>query len=212
LFNPEENGETAPLPTLLLGSAMILFVLLSLSNVVAALHPTDTPPLLDSPVFSLATKNADGSTNMNILTYATPVSVRPVRVWALGLFKETLSCDNFIRNRSCVLQLLTDEHIPLVKLLGGASGRDVDKLTECAALGCKWIDLEKDFQVLPNCASYLKLVAVGDIVDAGSHCVAICQVESMFETTITTTKDQHLSTAKLRKLGIITEQGRVAED
>jgi hypothetical protein len=44
---------------------------------VHALQSTTTPPLLDVPTYSLATLNEDGSTNMNILTYATPVAIRP---------------------------------------------------------------------------------------------------------------------------------------
>ena len=189
----------------------------------ASLVPTETPPLLDSPTYSMATRNEDGSTNMNILTYATPVSVRPVRVWALGLYKATLSYTNFMRTRSCILQILTEDHIPLVKLLGGTSGRDVDKQNECAKLlqGASWIDANSQLvtdagveKVLPNCASYLKLSAIGEIVDAGSHAVAICRVDEMLVAAPINKvrpKKQHLSTGKLRRLGIITEQGRVAE-
>ena len=52
---------------------------------------TTTPPLLDVPTYSLATTGPDGRTAMNILTYATPVSATPVRMWALSLFKGCLS-------------------------------------------------------------------------------------------------------------------------
>ncbi|CAN0548981.1 unnamed protein product, partial [Ectocarpus sp. 8 AP-2014] len=39
------------------------------------------------PVFSLATVNEDGSTNMNIVTYASPVGIEPERLWMVSLFK-----------------------------------------------------------------------------------------------------------------------------
>jgi len=180
---------------------------------------TTVPPLLDTPTYSMATRNEnDGTTNMNILTYATPVSVRPDRVWTLGLYKETLSYDNFVRERTCILQLLTKEHIPLVKILGGTSGRDVDKAQECELLGFSWGSLSANHDaeeelpnVLPNCAYYLKLTAIGDIVDCGSHCVAICKVDDMLVSD-EGSKTDYVSTAILRDLGIITEQGRVAED
>jgi len=216
-----------------------IFFFLMLPIIIASslsLQSTDTPPLLDSPVFSLATQNLanddkddprDGttappatirSTNMNILTYATPVSVRPKRVWSIGLFKDTLSYENFARERQGILQLLSyDHHVPVVRLLGGRSGRDVDKQRACADLGCAWIDLDgEDFAVLPHCVSYVKLSLMGELIDAGSHAVAACQVERMYEectiTESTTNKSQHhLSTAKLRELGIITEQGRIAD-
>lgn len=195
-----------------------LFLLLPL--LAASLQPTETPPLLDSPVYSMATKNEDGTTNMNIVTYATPVSVRPARLWSLGLYKETKSYKNFVRTRSCVLQLLTeDDHTLLVRLLGGTSGKDVDKRAECLKLGCEWVQLNDNDNtlVLPNCVSYLKLSAIGELVDAGSHAVAICQVEEMLveessvDGTTSCSKKTHLSTAQLRELGIITEQGRVAD-
>lgn len=178
----------------------------------AALQTTSVPPLIDVPTYSMATLNEDGSTNMNILTYATPVSVRPDRVWSLGLYKETLSYRNFVRTKSCVLQLLTEEHVPLIKLLGGSSGKDVDKRAECATLGVNWMsDDATDPELLPGCASYLRLSAMHDIVDTGSHAVALCRVDEMLVTSEEENCKQYLSTARLRELGIITEQGRVAD-
>lgn len=175
---------------------------------------TTVPPLLDVPTYSMSTLNEDGTTNMNILTYATPVSVRPDRVWSLGLYKETLSFQNFQRTRSCVLQLLTEKHIPLVKLLGGTSGREVNKQEECEKLGAGWGDLptgDKEAPlVLPDCTYYLKLSAVGELVDCGSHSVAICRVDEMLVSN-DEARTEYVSTARLRDLGIITEQGRAAE-
>jgi flavin reductase (DIM6/NTAB) family NADH-FMN oxidoreductase RutF len=185
-----------------------LCLLAALFVAAAALQATSTPPLVDVPTYCMATLNEDGSTNMNILTYATPVSVKPHRVWSLGLYKETLSYTNFIRTRSCILQLLTKDHIPLIKLLGGTSGRTVDKHAECAKLGFEWTENGR-LQVLPGCAYYLKMSAMGEIVDAGSHAGAMCRVDEMLVST--DEKQAYLSTAKLRELGIITEQGRVAE-
>lgn len=58
----------------------------SFSTAVAA---TDckTHKQLSVPVFSLATVNEDGSTNMNIVTYASPVGIEPERLWMVSLFK-----------------------------------------------------------------------------------------------------------------------------
>ena len=187
---------------------------------------TDIPPLIDVPTYSMATLNAANDnnqlshTNMNILTYATPVSVRPDRVWAIGLYKDTLSYKNFCRERSCILQLLTEEHIPLIKLLGGSTGETVNKEEECRKVGLGWDRLPTDADkqqdsrlplVLPSCAYYLKLTAIGELIDCGSHEVAICKVEEMLVGKEDESKKEYLSTARLRELGIITEQGRVAE-
>lgn len=193
----------------------LFFVLAQTCAALKSISATTTtvPPLIDVPTYSLATTNDDGTTNMNILTYATPVSVRPDRVWSLGLYKETLSYENFKRTGSCVLQLLTEKHVPLVKLLGGSSGRDVSKNEECTELGFQWGALQDEQGaplVLPDCAYYLKLSAIGEFIDCGSHSVAICRVEETFVSN-EDSKTEYVSTARLRDLGIITEQGRVAD-
>lgn len=178
-----------------------------------ALQPTTTPPLLDVPTYSLATLNKDGTTNMNILTYATPVSVQPNRVWSLGIYRETLTEENLLRKPFGVLQLLTDKHIELVSILGGNSGRDMDKKEACERLGFEWVESGNfdGIQVLPGCASYLHMTIQGGLLDAGSHLIIpYCQVEAMFTGENAVETRNHLKTGKLRDLGIITDQGRVA--
>jgi flavin reductase (DIM6/NTAB) family NADH-FMN oxidoreductase RutF len=209
-------------------SLLLLFLSLILTVRCDSLQSTTTttsPPLIDVPTYSMATVNEDGTTNMNILTYATPVSTRPDRVWSLGLYKGTLTEQNFVKTRTCILQLLTEQHTSIVKTFGGSSGRDVNKEQVCADLGLSWQELPQDdektlastatcggMKVLPGCAYYLKLTAVGDFVDAGSHLIApYCKVEQMWVSD-DEKKHDYVSTARLRALGIITEQGRVAED
>ncbi len=142
------------------------------------LQPIDTPPVTDVPVYSLATLNINGreddnksgvassstTTNMNILTYASPVGIRPHRVWALSLYRTTRTHANWFQHGGQegqssgdgdsgaseagnagegagargVLQLLRRGHAPVVQLLGGESGRDVDKAEGCAAAGFPW--------------------------------------------------------------------------
>ena len=246
---------------------------------------TDIPPLIDVPVWSMATLNTfddddDGddddvgddnddtqttttttaatttTTNMNLLTYATPVSIKPYRLWAIGLYKQTLTYKNFIRNKCCIMQLLTKKHIPIIKVLGGKSGSDIDKelaITNidsslrpermvCDESRQEEDDLDSDakneeddrfanIKVLPGCSYYLKLTVMGDdmLIDGGeSHDIAICKVEEMLVVKNPSSKDegtsndserqhqqqqqpeqQHLTTAKLRQLGVITEQGRI---
>ena len=192
----------------------IILTLLLCHVVSGALLQTQTPPLLDVPTYSLATFNRDGSTNMNILTFATPVSVTPNRVWSLSLYRDTLTQENLLRKPVAVLQLLTKEHIPLVQKLGGTSGRDEDKKAACAKEGFEWINCD-EFQgihVLPGCAAYLYLTVQGGLLDAGSHLIVpYCQVEAMYTTGESVSHQAHLMTSKLRELGIITEQGRVAD-
>jgi flavin reductase (DIM6/NTAB) family NADH-FMN oxidoreductase RutF len=88
----------------------------------------------DVPVYSLSTLNEDRvTTNLNIITYATQVGIKPNPVWAISLYKKTLSHDNFIRSCWGVLQLLPPGTQDLVPLLGKQSGRDVNKVEIMAA-------------------------------------------------------------------------------
>lgn len=152
-----------------------------------------------------------------------------------------MSHENFARERRGVLQLLRPEHAnvcgkengvagELIRVLGGSSGRDVDKENACAGLGYKWTSLdnyhlqneephggggEEDDsqiiewpQILPSCIYYLKLELVGELIDCGSHEVALCKVVSMISDDGVQELD-YLSTRKLRDMGIISEFGRV---
>jgi flavin reductase (DIM6/NTAB) family NADH-FMN oxidoreductase RutF len=195
-----------------------------------AFHPTTIPPLLDVPVYSLSTlggsNSSDGKSTMNILTYATPVGIQPNRIWCISLYKGTLSYENFIRERRGVLQLLRQEHAVLTRMLGGSSGRDVDKNNACNELGFAWQRLPNEEEddssrgdwplVLPHCYYYLKLELIGDLIDCGNHDVALCKVVSMITTSSNevqvvegATELDSLSTRRLRDDKIISELGRI---
>lgn len=208
---------------------LCISLLLRDSTTVCSLTVTETPPLLDVPTYSFATKDGT-TTGMNVLTYATPVSVRPDRIWSIGLYKGTVAHEQFSKTGRGVLQMLKPQHAILVSLLGGSSGRDVDKREECAKLGFPWMqhdhtgdknnncddDDDKMPELLPDCACYLELSLIGSLVDCGSHDVALCKVKQMFvpdnqDSSNDDNDDSYLNTRSLRKLGIITKLGRVAE-
>mmetsp|Transcript_6895 Transcript_6895/g.13643 ORF Transcript_6895/g.13643 Transcript_6895/m.13643 type:complete len:237 (-) Transcript_6895:50-760(-) len=202
----------------------------------ARVRSTVTPPLLNSPVYSLATRCEDGRTGMNIHTYATPVGATPVRKWAVGLYRGTQTHENFAREGRGILQLLRPQHASLVTMLGGSSGRDIDKRSKCAELGFEWITLARaaeaanteaegkegandgaatdDPLLLPGCAAYVKLRQEGALIDAGGHEVAICVCEAMYADTQVPEEERksHLSTAELRAMGLISEAGRAILD
>ncbi|KAL3944768.1 MAG: hypothetical protein SGBAC_001139 [Bacillariaceae sp.] len=185
-----------------------------------SLELTSDPPLLDVPTYSLATQDKNGQTGMNIVTYASPISIRPDRIWSLGLFKGTWTHEQFALTGEGVLQLLAPEHSKVVRVLGGSSTREVNKQEACTELDMPWIPFSEDgeasssMQVLPGCVHYLKVRLVGDLIDCGSHDLAMCKVESMFvpSSDEKSTTKHSLMTSQLREMGIITAQGRVAEE
>ena len=166
--------------------------------------PRTVAPLLDGPVYSLATLDEAGDTNMNVVTYATPVGIRPERRWALSLFKSTVSRANFARRRRGVLQLLRPEHAPLVYALGGTSAADADKAAACYGAGFAWESSDWDERVLPRCAAYVSLEAVGEPVDCGDHEVYVCRVVDG----VAGFDASHATTGDLRERGLITTEGR----
>ncbi|KAK1743739.1 hypothetical protein QTG54_005336 [Skeletonema marinoi] len=92
---------------------MMLLLLLStlLCLCASAYQATTIPPLIDVPTFSLSTSSggddaSSSSSTMNILTYASPVAIKPHRMWSISLYKGTLSHENFIKEKRGILQLL----------------------------------------------------------------------------------------------------------
>lgn len=64
---------------------------------------------------------------MNLVTYAAPIALMPP-MYAIGLYRDTLSWDNMLKCKHGVLQILAEQHAQLFQLLGKTSGRDTDKL------------------------------------------------------------------------------------
>lgn len=202
---------------------MVLVRLLSslLCVCASAYQATTISPLIDVPTFSLST--AGDSSTMNILTYASPVAIKPHRMWSISLYKGTLSHENFAKEKRGMLQLLRPAHASCIRGLGGSSGRDFDKQAMCEKLGFPWQSLECNGetndnanwpQVLPHCAYYLRLELVGEMIDCGSHDVALCRVVDMVsedDSTNAADELEYISTRTLREMDIISEFGRIKD-
>ena len=172
------------------------------------LRETEAPPVLNVPVYSLATLGEDGETNMNILTYTSPVGIRPARLWCISLYRKTKSHENFMARKSGTLQLLMERHAPLTHLLGGQSRRDVDKAAGSKALGFEWQrDDAVEELLLPGCAAYIRLVLVGDVVDAGDHDIAVCRLEKIL-VPASEAQGGSMMSAFLREQGLISDKGQ----
>jgi hypothetical protein len=99
------------------------------------------PPPISMPVWSLASPFGDDETSMNIVTFATPVSVAPPKLWVISLYTNTKTRQAFLDSNVGVLQLLTPSLKHIVPILGKRSGYEegYSKQTECANIGHEWI-------------------------------------------------------------------------
>jgi hypothetical protein len=158
----------------------------------------------ESPAETTATTETTPRTSMNIITFATAVSVAAPKLWVVSLYHNTLTKDSFLASGSGVLQLLSSSSPSpspsstnnsnqkyLVPVLGKRSGYDdtastpgtyLSKKDESAKLGFGWIRPSPDdfacpanLELLPECCTYISL-RLQQIIPAGDHVVALCEV------------------------------------
>ncbi len=82
------------------------------------------------PVWSLVTKDARGQFNMNICTYVTSVSMEP-KIQLVAVYEGTKTLANILADTTApvLLQLLSEELAPVVRVCGQQSGNTIDKIT-----------------------------------------------------------------------------------
>jgi flavin reductase (DIM6/NTAB) family NADH-FMN oxidoreductase RutF len=151
----------------------------------ALFTPTNAFPELSLPVYSLATLNEDTSTNMNIVTYATAVGIKPRPTWVISLYKGTLSYANFARTGYGALQLMNKKQHKLVDVLGKSSGRDMNKAEELASRGVKLMKVNDVCQELDSLSVMDDCISIAilrrrdiPIVDVGDHDLFFCDIEN----------------------------------
>ncbi|MCS6975093.1 MAG: flavin reductase family protein [Cyclobacteriaceae bacterium] len=126
---------------------------------------------VDQPVYSIASA-WNGKANMNICTYAVPVSMKP-KLYVVAIYRNTCTLDLVTQSREFVLQLLCEKHYRLVKLFGKTSGRNTDKLSKIKfPLG--------SYQSIPYLTDALAIVhlSVLDFIETGDHISTICRVNA----------------------------------
>ena len=145
--------------------------------------------LIDYQVYSLATYDHD-KVNMNILTYATGVSMKPKK-YVLGVYLNTKTLENLNKNEHAVLQILTTDHINLVRLLGKRSGMNTDKHQYLSKKDV--LDSWKGNLVLSNCAGLIHLQKI-ESKTTGDHELVILDVKaySSFLTSAELLNTKHL--------------------
>ena len=81
-------------------------------------------------VWSLVTSDREGKANMNICTYVTAVSMEP-KLMTVAVYHKTKTLENLTSNPEApvLLQLLTEELAPVVRVCGQMSGFAIDKIS-----------------------------------------------------------------------------------
>lgn len=81
------------------------------------------------PVWSLVTRDEAGKPNLNICTYVVPVSMEP-KLMIVAVYRDTKTLANLeaVPSQPVLLQLLTEELAPAIRVCGQQSGHGVDKL------------------------------------------------------------------------------------
>lgn len=151
--------------------------------------------IIDEAVYSLVTTDQTGKCNMNICTYVTPVSMQP-KLYAIGIYFNTKTHDNILRNDKAVLQILHQSQAKLVNVLGKKSGRSYDKMTYLARK--KLVTSWNGFEVLQDAISYIQLEKLSHQV-TGDHDLHIFKVTKSSQPL----NDQVLTTRDLSAQSII---------
>ncbi|WP_436515394.1 flavin reductase [Ekhidna sp. To15] len=121
--------------------------------------------IVDVPVYSLATYDGD-RVNMNICTYVTAVSMKP-KIFMIAVYYGTRTLDLLENSNVAVLQILHQNHSPLVRPLGKKSGNSFDKGEFLASknLLTQW----NGKQVLKDACGYLQFEKIDRKNIGGDH-------------------------------------------
>lgn len=81
---------------------------------------------VDQPVYSISSAH-NAEVNMNICSYATPVSMKPKR-YIVAIYKNTKTLELIKQNPQFLLQILAEDQYKLINLLGKKSGFHMNKI------------------------------------------------------------------------------------
>ena len=125
----------------------------------------------DHPVYAVSSRNCNEQI-MHIISYATAISMQPKR-YVVGIFEGTKTLELINANPEFVLQILSKEQYPLVRLLGQQSGHSINKIARLQKrnLLTEW----KGFPVLKDALSFLHLKVI-DQFNGGDHTGFLCEV------------------------------------
>ncbi len=128
---------------------------------------------VSTPVYSISSRDTAGNANMNIITYALPVSLTPNR-FIIAVYRPSLTLEILRDQPRFVLQLLGEDQYRLTNLLGMHSGRITDKIGRLAKR--KLLGEWKGFAVLKDCLAVMEMTITSELETDGDHAIFHCQV------------------------------------
>ena len=126
---------------------------------------------VDLPVYSISSKGNEYD-NMNIITYASAVSMKPKR-FICAVYKNTKTLENVRSNGQFVLQILSDNQYVLVRLLGKQTGNKINKIERLSKrnLLSEW----NGFSILKDALAIMEMKIINEM-DGGDHVCFLCDV------------------------------------
>jgi flavin reductase (DIM6/NTAB) family NADH-FMN oxidoreductase RutF len=127
----------------------------------------------DDAVWSLSTRSGSGVPNMNICTYVTAVSLEP-KLMMVAVYKNTQTLENVSVGKTVLLQLLTQDLAPVVRVCGQMSGKKIDKISRLK----KRYELleENDLYYFSEAAGFMVLEVEQLIETSGDHDLMVGKV------------------------------------
>ena len=124
-------------------------------------------------VWSLSTRSNKGVPNMNICTYVTAVSLEP-KLMMVAVYKNTKTLENVSIGTTVLLQLLSEDLAPVVRVCGQMSGKKVDKISRLK----KRYELleENDLYYFKEAAGFMVLQIEQLIETSGDHDLMVAEV------------------------------------
>ncbi|GIV37805.1 MAG: hypothetical protein KatS3mg032_2184 [Cyclobacteriaceae bacterium] len=124
---------------------------------------------VDQPVYSIASA-WQGNANMNICTYAVPVSLKP-KLYVVALYRNTFTLELVGKRGEFLLQLLERKQYRLVARLGKTSGRNTHKLSSIN----EPVEWHHGLPYLSRALAFVHLKVVR-CFDTGDHLSTVCRV------------------------------------
>jgi len=138
-------------------------------------------------VWSLSTQSVVGVGNMNICTYVSAISLDP-KLLLVAVYRGTKTLENCAVGKIVLLQLLTEELAPVVRVCGQQSGNTIDKISRLQKRYS--LKQQNDLFYFTNAAGFIELEIEQLLENSGDHVLLVGKVikgKNLTDQTILTT-------------------------